>query len=78
MITTSPAPVHEIDLHIHANQRTAVAHSGPWKGTRFVRVGGSSWLRAGVATPQERAEAAQAARSTGLPDVLADLLREAA
>ena len=78
MITTSSAPVHEIDLHIHANQRTAVAHSGPWKGTRFARVGCSSWLRAGVATPQERAEAARAAQSTGLPDVLADLLREAA
>ena len=78
MIDTNPAPVHEIDLHIHANQRTAVAHSGPWKGTRFARVGCSSWLRAGVATPQERAEAARAARSTGLPDVLADLLREVA
>jgi hypothetical protein len=78
MIDINPAPVHAIDLHIHANQRTAVAHSGPWKGTRFVRVGCSSWLRAGIASPQERAEAAQAAKSTALPDVLADLLREAA
>lgn len=78
MITPSAAPVHEIDLHIHANQRTAVAHSGPWKGTRFARVGCSNWLRAGITTPQERAAAEQAARFTALPDVLADLLREAA
>lgn len=78
MITLTNRPVHDIDLHIHASQRSAVAHSGPWRGTRFVRVGCCSWLRAGVATPQERAEAARAARSTGLPDVLADLLREAA
>lgn len=77
MITPEIAPVHEIDLHIHPSQRTAVAHSGPWKGTRFARVGCCSWLRAGVATPQERAAAEQAARCTALPDVLADLLREA-
>ena len=78
MITPENAPVHDIDLHIHANQRTAVAHSGPWKGTRFARIGYSSWLRAGVASQHERAEAERAARSTALLDVLADLLRSAA
>jgi hypothetical protein len=31
-----------------------------------------------ITTPQERAEAEQAARRTALPSLLADLLREAA
>lgn len=69
---------HEIDLHIHSNQRTAVAHSGPFKHMRFIRVGNTHWMRAGTASPAEQREAAMAAATGGLPDVLADLLRGAA
>lgn len=64
----------EIDLYIRSDRRTAIAHSGPYKGTRFIRVGGTHWMLAGTASPAEQEEAAKHATASHLQRDLADLL----